>query len=85
MNNHLDQSRMWTDQDKQVADSMSFLLGQLHEDRRSERQGHGRNWAAWDEKTKQPMIFGNPPEGPQAPSDAAMTFFQSYFDKLYAK
>jgi hypothetical protein len=42
-------------------------------------------WAAWDEKTRQPMIFGNPPEGEQVPSDARMAFFQSYFDKLYAK
>jgi hypothetical protein len=31
------------------------------------------------------MVFGNKPEGAQAPSDERLAFFQSYFDKLTAK
>lgn len=82
--NHLDNSRSWTDQDKKVADSMSSYW--VNFATKGDPNGKGMaKWAPWDEKTKQPMIFGNPPEGPQAPSDAAMAFFQSYFDKLYAK
>jgi beta-glucosidase/6-phospho-beta-glucosidase/beta-galactosidase len=31
------------------------------------------------------MVFGNPPEGAQAPNEAGLAFFQSYFDKLTAR
>ena len=82
--NHLDNSRTWTDQDKQVADNMSSYWVNFATKGDPNAKGMAK-WAAWDEKSKPAMIFGNPPEGPQAPSDAAMAFFQSYFDKLYAK
>lgn len=82
--NHLDNSRTWTEQDKQVADTMSSYW--VNFAKNGDPNGKGlAKWAAWDEKTRQPMIFGNPPEGEQVPSDARMAFFQSYFDKLYAK
>jgi para-nitrobenzyl esterase len=82
--NHLDNSRPWTDQDKQVADNMSSYWVNFAKTGDPNSKGMAK-WTAWDEKTKPAMIFGNPPEGAQAPSDAAMAFFQSYFDKLYAK
>jgi hypothetical protein len=31
------------------------------------------------------MMFGNPPEGAQTPSEAKLAFFQSYFEKLAAR
>ncbi len=31
------------------------------------------------------MVFGNPPEGAQAPREDRLAFFQSYFDKIAAK
>jgi len=82
--NHLDNSRAWTDQDRQVADAMSSYW--VNFATKGDPNGKGlAKWVAWDEKTKTPMIFGNPPEGEQTPGDARMAFFQSYFDKLYAK
>jgi hypothetical protein len=31
------------------------------------------------------MVFGERPEGAQAPGEAQLAFFQTYFEKLYAK
>lgn len=82
--NHLDNSRTWTDQDRQVADAMSSYW--VNFATKGDPNGKGlAKWAPWDEKTKSPMIFGNAPEGEQVPGDARMSFFQSYFDKLYPK
>jgi carboxylesterase type B len=82
--NHLDASRPWTDQDKQVADTMSSYWVNFATNGDPNGKGLAK-WAAWDEKTKIPMVFGNKPEGAQAPGDAQMAFFKSYFDKLAAK
>jgi hypothetical protein len=32
-----------------------------------------------------PMIFGNKPEGTQAPGDDKLAFFESYYEKIAAK
>ena len=82
--NHLDASRTWTDQDRQVADTMSSYWVNFATNGDPNGKGLAK-WAAWDEKTKTPMVFGNKPEGAQAPNDAQMAFFKSYFDKLVAK
>src|ERR1022692_843760 len=42
-------------------------------------------WPVYDEKTRTPMVFGNKPEGAQAPSEDRLAFFQSYFEKLTGK
>jgi para-nitrobenzyl esterase len=42
-------------------------------------------WPVYSDKTKEVMVFGNKPEGAQAPSDAQLAFFESYFEKLIAK
>ena len=82
--NHLDNSRTWTDQDRKVADTMSSYWVNFATNGDPNAKGLAK-WAAWDEKTRKSMIFGNPPEGTQVPSDAGIAFFQSYFDKLIAK
>jgi para-nitrobenzyl esterase len=82
--NHLDNSRTWTDADRQVADTMSSYW--VNFAATGDPNGKGLvKWPAWDEKTKTPMVFGNKPEGMQAPSDDKLAFFQSYFDKVNAK
>jgi para-nitrobenzyl esterase len=81
---HLDNSRPWTDSDRQVADTMSSYW--VNFAATGDPNGKGlAKWAAYDDKNRTPMVFGNPPEGTQAPGDAQLAFFQSYFDKLYAK
>jgi len=82
--NHLDNSRTWTDQDKQVADTMSSYW--VNFATTGDPNGKGlAKWQPYDEKTKTAMIFGNKPEGVQVPGDDKLAFFQSYFDKLNAK
>jgi para-nitrobenzyl esterase len=82
--NHLDASRAWTDQDRQVADAMSSYWVNFA----TTGDPNGKSLAKWpvyDEKTKTPMVFGNKPEGAQVPGEDRLAFFQSYFDKLAAK
>lgn len=82
--NHLDNSRPWTDQDRQVADTMSSYW--VNFATTGDPNGKGlAKWTPYDDKSKTPMIFGNPPEGAQAPREDRLAFFQSYFDKLTAK
>jgi para-nitrobenzyl esterase len=82
--NHLDNSRTWTDQDRQVADNMSSYWVNFAANGDPNGKGLAK-WPAYDEKTRTAMIFGNKPEGAQAPSDDKLAFFQSYFEKLIAK
>jgi carboxylesterase type B len=42
-------------------------------------------WVSYDGKNATVKVFGNQPEGAQAPTEAQLALFQSYFDKLYAK
>jgi para-nitrobenzyl esterase len=82
--NHLDGSRAWTDSDRQVADEMSSYW--VNFAATGDPNGKGlAKWPVYTDKTKGVMIFGNKPEGAQAPTDAQLAFFQSYFDKLTAK
>jgi para-nitrobenzyl esterase len=82
--NHLDNSRPWTDQDRQVADTMSSYWVNFATTGDPNGKGMAK-WTPYDDKSKTPMIFGNPPEGPQAPREDRLAFYQSYFDKLTAK
>jgi para-nitrobenzyl esterase len=78
---HLDESRPWTDADRQVADEMSSYW--VNFARNGDPNGKGlKKWPAYDGKQQSVMVFGNPPEGAQAPSDARLAFFRSYFDEL---
>jgi para-nitrobenzyl esterase len=82
--NHLDNSRPWTDQDRQVADTMSSYWVNFATTGDPNAKGMAK-WTPYDDKSKTPMIFGNPPEGAQAPREDRLAFYQSYFDKLTAK
>ena len=82
--NHLDNSRPWTDADRQVADTMSSYWVNFAASGDPNGKGLAK-WPVYDEKTKTPMVFGNKPEGAQAPGEAQLAFFQSYFEKLNAK
>ncbi len=78
---HLDGSRTWTDSDQQVADAMSSHW--VNFAKTGDPNGKGLNkWPAYDGKSQSVMVFGNPPEGLQAPSEERLAFFHSYFDKL---
>lgn len=82
--NHLDNSRTWTDADRKVADMMSSYW--VNFAAKGDPNGKGLPaWPVFDGKSKTAMVFGNPPEGLQAPGDAQIAFFQAYFDKLNAK
>jgi para-nitrobenzyl esterase len=82
--NHLDNSRPWTDADRQVADTMSSYW--VNFAATGDPNGKGlAKWPAYDDKTKTPMVFGNAPEGPQAPTEAQLAFFESYFERLNAR
>jgi len=79
--NHLDNSRTWTDQDREVADNMSSYW--VNFATTGDPNGKGlAKWPVFDDKSRTAMIFGNKPQGPEAPSDEKLAFFQSYFDKL---
>ena len=64
--NHLDGSRTWTDADRQVADTMSSYWVNFAASGDPNGKGLAK-WPVYDEKTKTPMVFGNKPEGAQAP------------------
>jgi len=81
---HLDGSRTWTDSDREVADAMSSYW--VNFARSGDPNGKGLNkWLAYDGKNQSVMVFGNPPEGAESPSEAQLAFFRSYFDKLTAR
>jgi para-nitrobenzyl esterase len=82
--NHLDNSRTWTDADRQVADTMSSYWVNFAANGDPNGKGLAK-WPAYDDKSKTAMVFGNQPEGAQAPSEAKLALFQAYFEKLYAK
>ena len=80
---HLDESRPWTDTDRQVADAMSSHW--VNFAKSGDPNGKGLNkWPVYDGTNQSVMVFGNPPEGAQSPSEAQLAFFRSYFDKLTA-
>ena len=81
---HLDGSRPWTDSDRQVADEMSSSWVNFAKNGDPNGQGLSK-WPVYDGKPPSVRVFGNPPEGAQAPSEAGLAFFQSYFDKLTAR
>lgn len=82
--NHLDNSRPWTEADRQVSDTMSSYWVNFAANGDPNGKGLAK-WAAYDDKNRTPMVFGNPPEGAQAPSEAQLAFWQGYFEKLYAR
>lgn len=82
--NHLDNSRTWTDADRQVADEMSSYW--VNFATTGDPNGKGlAKWPVYKGKSSDVMVFGNKPEGPQAPGEDKLAFFQSYFEKLMAK
>jgi para-nitrobenzyl esterase len=81
---HLDNSRPWTDSDRQVADEMSSYWVNFARSGDPNAKGLS-NWPLFDGKSQSVMVFGNPPAGAEAPSEARLAFFQSYFDKLTAR
>ena len=82
--NHLDNSRPWTDADREVADTMSSYW--VNFATAADPNGKGlQKWAPYDGAGKNVMVFGKAPEGTQAPTEEQLAFFKSYFDKLYAK
>jgi hypothetical protein len=81
---HLDGSRTWTDSDRQVADAMSSHW--VNFARTGDPNGNGlTKWPVYDGKNQSVMVFGDPAQGAQTPSEAQLAFFQSYFDKLTAR
>jgi para-nitrobenzyl esterase len=81
---HLDDNRTWTDSDREVADAMSSHW--VNFARSGDPNGKGLNkWPVYNGKNQSVMVFGNPPEGAESPSEAQLAFFQSYFDKLTAR
>jgi para-nitrobenzyl esterase len=81
---HLDGSRTWTDSDQQVADAMSSHW--VNFAKNGDPNGKGLSkWPVYDGKIPSVMVFGNPPEGAQTPTEAKLAFFQSYFEKLAAR
>jgi len=82
--NHLDNSRPWTDADRQVADTMSSYWVNFAANGDPNGKGMAK-WPVYDGTGKTAMVFGNQPQGTQAPTDQQIAFFQSYFEKLYAK
>jgi para-nitrobenzyl esterase len=82
--NHLDKSRPWTDADRQVADTMSSYWVNFAAN--GDPNGKGLpKWTAYDGSAKSAMVFGDQPQGTQAPGQAQLAFFQKYFEKLYPK
>jgi para-nitrobenzyl esterase len=82
--NHLDNSRPWTDSDRQVADKMSSYW--INFAANGDPNGKAlAKWTAYDGTAKTAMVLGEQPQGTQAPSEEQLAFFQTYFDKLYAK
>ncbi len=81
---HLDESRPWTDSDRKVADAMSSYWVNFAKSGNPNGQGLSQ-WPVYDGKPRSVMVFGDPPEGPQAPAEARLAFFQSYFDQLTAR
>src|ERR1700733_1548511 len=86
---HLDESRPWTDGDRQVGGGMWAYW--VNFARTGDPNGKGPNgikvdkWPVYDGTNQSVMVFGNPPEGAESPGEAQLAFFQSYFDKLTAR
>ena len=68
----------------QVADAMSSHWVNFAKSGNPNGKGLDQ-WPLFDGKSQSVKVFGNPPEGTQAPSAAQLAFFQSYFDKLTAQ
>jgi len=78
--NHLDNSRPWTDADRQGADMMSSYWVNFATN--GDPNGKGLpKWPVFDGNTGTTMIFGNAPQGSQVPGEAQLAFFKTYFLK----
>jgi para-nitrobenzyl esterase len=81
---HLDKSRTWTDDDQKVADEMSSHWVNFAKTGDPNAKGLSK-WPVYDSKLSSVMVFGNPPQGKETPTDAQLAFFQSYFEKLLTR
>jgi para-nitrobenzyl esterase len=81
---HLDGSRTWTDSDRQMADAMSSYWVNFASAGNPNGKGLTQ-WPVYDGNSPSVMVLGNPPQGAEAPAEAKLAFFQSYFDKLTAR
>ncbi len=81
---HLDNSRTWTDADQKVADDMSSHWVNFAKTGDPNMKGLSK-WPVYNGKLESVMVFGNPPQGKETPTEAQLAFFQSYFDKLVAR
>jgi para-nitrobenzyl esterase len=82
--NNLRGPRAWTDEDRQVADTMSSYW--VNFAATGDPNGKGLpKWIAYeDNKNKNAMEFGDKAAMGPAPDEAKLAVFQAYYDKLYA-
>jgi para-nitrobenzyl esterase len=81
---HLDKSRTWTDDDQKAADEMSSHWVNFARTGDPNAKGMSK-WPVYDGKLSSVMVFGNPPQGKETPTEAQLAFFQSYFEKLLTR